>query len=235
MNAERGARNAEFGLGEVGTTGLPSDAVPRFLAFEGPEGGGKSTQVRAVAAALAAAGVPHTVTREPGGTVIGEQIRAVLLGIENRAMLPETEVLLLLAARAQHVAEVIAPALARGEVVLCDRFAGATFAYQGYGRGLPLAELRRLQRFAAGDLVPDLTLLFDLPAEIGLGRRHAAGEVNRLDAAGLAFHRAVRDGYLALAREEAARWCIIDASRPLDAVTTETLSIVGAWLAATRG
>src|SRR4051794_16714972 len=118
--------------------------IPHFIAFEGPEGGGKSTQVRAVARALAAASVAHMVTREPGGTGIGEQIRAVLLGPENRAMLPKTETLLLLAARAQHVEEVLAPALARGEVVLCDRFAGATFAYQGYGRGLPLEELRRL-------------------------------------------------------------------------------------------
>ena len=142
---------------------------------------------------------PVTATREPGGTAIGEQIRGVLLRPENRAMLAETETLLLLAARAQHVAEVIGPALARGEVVLCDRFAGATYAYQGYGRGLNLALLRQLQEFAVGALQPDLTLLYDLPVETGLARRQAAGDVNRLDAAGVDFHRRVRAGYLELA------------------------------------
>jgi dTMP kinase len=175
-------------------------------------------------------GVAHIVTREPGGTAIGERIRAILLGTEHRAMVPKTEALLLLAARAQHVAEVIEPALSRGEVVLCDRFAGATFAYQGYGRGLPLAELRQLQAFAAGALVPDLTLLFDLPVEIGLARRQAAGDVNRLDAAGLDFHREVRRGYLELAHNEPARWRIIDATRPLPEVTAESVSIVAHWL-----
>ncbi len=224
---------ADGSVGESTRTTTPSTPAraPLFIAFEGPEGGGKSTQVRAVAAALAEAAIPHTVTREPGGTAIGEQIRAILLGPENRAMLPKTEVLLLLAARAQHCAEVIAPALARGETVLCDRFVGATFAYQGYGRGLPLDELRRLQAFVAGELRPDLTLLFDLPAEIGLARRQAAGEVNRLDAAGLTFHRAVRDGYLALARADPGHWRIVDATRPLDLVTAETRAIVAALLA----
>jgi len=194
---------------------------PRFIAFEGPEGGGKSTQLRAVAALLAARNIPHLLTREPGGTAIGEA---------NRAMVARTEVFLLLAARAQHIAEVIAPALERGETVLCDRFAGATFAYQGYGRGLPLDELRRLQTFAAGALVPDLTLLFDLPVEIGLARRQAAGDVNRLDAAGLDFHRRVRDGYLALADADPTRWERIDAAAPLDAVTARTTAAIGAYL-----
>src|SRR5262249_44896025 len=126
--------------------------------------------------------------------------------------------------------EVLTPALSRGEVVLCDRFAGATFAYQGYGRGLPLDELRALQAFAAGSLTPDLALLFDLPAEAGLARRHQAGEVNRLDAAGLDFHRRVREGYLALAREEPGRWAVIDATRPLAEVTARTLAVVGDYL-----
>ena len=203
---------------------------PRFIAFEGPEGGGKSTQLRMVAALLAAHNIPHLLTREPGGTAIGEQIRAILLGVENRAMVARTEVFLLLAARAQHIAEVIAPALERGETVLCDRFAGATFAYQGYGRGLPLDELQRLQTFAAGALVPDLTLLFDLPVEIGLARRQVAGDVNRLDAAGLDFHRRVRDGYLALAAADPTRWERIDAAAPLDMVTARTTATIGAYL-----
>ncbi len=226
---QRRGGGAEAG-GDAHPPAPPPVPMPRFIAFEGPEGGGKSTQIHAVAAALAAAGVSHIVTREPGGTAIGERIRAILLGTENHAMLPKTEVLLLLAARAQHVAEVITPALVRGELVLCDRFAGATFAYQGYGRGLPLAELRQLQAFAAGPLVPDLTLLFDLPVEIGLARRQAVGDVNRLDAAGLDFHRAVRSGYLQLAGDEPARWRIIDATRPLAEVTAETVSIVERWL-----
>lgn len=207
--------------------------IPHFIAFEGPEGGGKSTQVRAAAAALQAAGVPVTATREPGGTAIGEQIRRVLLGAENRAMLPETETLLLLAARAQHAAEVIGPALARDEVVLCDRFAGATYAYQGYGRGVDLARLRQLQEFAVGTLQPDLTLLYDLPVETGLARRQAAGDVNRLDAAGVDFHHRVRAGYLELAAGEPDRWATIDATQPLAAVTARTLAIIGARLGVT--
>jgi dTMP kinase len=209
--------------------------LPTFIAFEGPEGGGKSTQVRAAAAALRAAGVAVTATREPGGTAIGEQIRAVLLQPENRAMLAETETLLLLAARAQHAAEVIAPALGRGEVVLCDRFAGATYAYQGYGRGLNLALLRQLQEFAVGALAPDLTLLYDLPVETGLARRHAAGEVNRLDAAGVDFHRRVRAGYLELAAADPAHWAVFDATRPLAAVTARTLALIGERLGVTLG
>ncbi len=209
---------------------------PRFVVFEGPEGSGKTTQVRAAAAALAARGVPVMATREPGGTRIGERLRAVLLGAENGAMLPRTEALVLFAARAQHVQEVIAPALARGRVVLCDRFAAATYAYQGYGRGLPLAELRRVQAFAAapetgaGPLEPALILLFDLPPEVGLRRRVAAGEVNRLDEAGLDFHRRVRAGYLALAAAEPARWVVIDAARPVDAVAAEVQRVLAGRL-----
>jgi dTMP kinase len=141
--------------------------------------------------------------------------------------------LLLLAARAQHAAEVIGPALGRGEVVLCDRFAGATYAYQGYGRGLNLALLRQLQEFAVGALEPGLTLLYDLPVETGLARRQAAGDVNRLDAAGVDFHRRVRDGYLELAAADPARWVVIDATQPLAAVTARTLAIIGERLGVT--
>ena len=198
-----------------------------LIAFEGPEGCGKTTQVRAAAAALRASGVAVTATREPGGTPIGEQLRAVLLDTANGAMMPRAEALILFAARAQHVREVIEPALARGEVVLCDRFAGATYAYQGYGRGLPLDELRRLQTFAAGPLAPALTVLLDLPVEVGLARRGTAGDVNRLDAAGLDFHRRVREGYLALAAAEPERWVVLDAARPVAAVTADVLAVLG--------
>ena len=197
-----------------------------FIAFEGPEGGGKTTQARLAAAALRARGLSVTLTREPGGTAIGEQLRAILLQQSASAMLPQTEALILLAARAQHVREVIVPALERGDVVLCDRYAGATYAYQGYGRGLPLEDLRRLQAFAAGPLLPALTILCDLPAEVGLARRTAAGDVNRIDDAGLDFHRRVRDGYLALAAAEPERWAVVDATAPLDVVRERVLAIL---------
>ena len=239
-NAECGIRNRTEmvrNLPRRGTVegptpdGAPDSAfrIPNsaFIAFEGPEGCGKTTQVRAARATLAACGVAVTATREPGGTAIGEQLRAVLLDPDHRAMMPHTEALILFAARAQHVREVIEPALARGDVVLCDRFAGATYAYQGYGRGLPLDELRRLQTFAAGALTPALTVLLDLPVATGLARRGAAGEVNRLDAAGLDFHRRVRAGYLALAAAEPARWVVLDAARPVAAVTGDVLALLG--------
>ena len=128
--------------------------LPTFITFEGPEGGGKSTQLRAAAAALNAAGVAVMATREPGGTAIGEQIRGVLLQPENRAMLAETELLLYLAARAQHTAEVIRPALEANITVLCDRYSDSTLAYQGFGHGLPLAEVERMDAFATGGLRP---------------------------------------------------------------------------------
>ncbi len=200
-----------------------------FVAFEGPEGGGKTTQLPATAAALAARGVAVMAAREPGGTSIGEQLRAVLLNSHNHAMLPETEALILFAARAQHVGQVIAPALARGETVLCDRYAGATYAYQGYGRGLSLEELRRTQAFAVGGAAapePGLILLFDLPPEIGLARRVAAGEVNRLDEAGLDFHRRVRAGYLELAAAEPGRWVVLDATQSPAMVTAQVLRVL---------
>lgn len=204
-----------------------------FIVFEGIEGSGKTTQARAVARALRAAGRAVTETREPGGTAIGEQLRAVLLDIDNHSMIPHTETLILLAARAQHVREVIVPALTRGDIVLCDRFVGATYAYQGYGRGLPLEELRQLQAFAAGGVVPTLTLLFDLPVELGLARRRLAGDLNRLDAAGLAFHQRVRDGYLRLAAAEPAHWAVIDATRPAPNVTATVLAILDEQLCVT--
>lgn len=212
---------------------MSADEEARFIVFEGPEGGGKTTQVRAAAAALAARGLPVTVTREPGGTAIGERLRAVLLDADNCAMLPQTEALILFAARAQHVHEVVEPALARGDVVLCDRYVGATYAYQGYGRGLALESLRRMQALAAGALAPGLTLLLDLPPDIGLARRATAGEVNRLDAAGLAFHQRVRAGYLALAAAEPERWVVVDARRSVDEVAANVRKVLGERLGLT--
>lgn len=190
-----------------------------FVALEGPEGAGKSTQARLLGQRLGAAGHRVVLTREPGGTPIGEQVRAVLLDHANCAMLPATEALLYSAARAQHVGEVVRPALAGGAIVVCDRFVDSTLAYQGGGRGLGEAELRAVQRLATDGLLPDLRVLLDLPVAVGLARRFAASEpVNRLDAAELAFHERVRAFYRALVAAEPAAWVVVDATRAIDEV-----------------
>ncbi len=203
-----------------------------FITFEGPEGCGKTTQARRLAATLAARGVPVLLTREPGGTPIAEQIRQVLLRPDNDAMLPPTEALLYLAARAQHTGEVIRPALAAGTTVICDRYTDSTLAYQGYGHGLPLAELARMDDFATGGLRPDLTIYLDLPVAVGLARKQGA-EWNRLEEQTLAFHERVRAGYQALIARAPARYLVLDAQRPVDelamvvaSVVTERLSLV---------
>ena len=187
----------------------------RFITLEGPDGAGKSTQAKLLVAAIKKANVRAVLTREPGGTRIGEDIRSVLLGPDSYAMLASTEALLMSAARAQHVGEVVEPALARGEWVVSDRYVDSTLAYQGGGRGLSIDALRQVQEFATGNLQPDLTFLLDLPVEIGLNRRLArAGETNRLDEESFAFHTAVRERFLALATDEPDRWVVIDASQP---------------------
>lgn len=189
-----------------------------FITLEGPEGSGKTSQLPILADYLRAAGFTVLTTREPGGTFIGNQIRAVLTNMENTAMQPRTETLLFLAARAQLVEEVIRPALARDEIVLSDRYADSTLAYQGYGHGVDLATLRALLTFATGGLRPDLTLLLDVESAAGLRRKTSSGEWNRLDAYTLAFHQRVRKGYLQLAADEPARWQIVDASQSADVV-----------------
>jgi dTMP kinase len=198
-----------------------------FVTFEGPEGSGKSTQLGHVATRLRDAGHDVTCTREPGGTDAGERVRDVLLDPGHEALLPTTEALLFSAARAELVARVVRPALHAGHIVLCDRYADSTSAYQGYGRGVSRSWLDTLTHGATGGLVPDLTLLFDLPAEVGLARRRTAGgEWNRLDGEDLAFHQAVREGFLQLAAAEPARWVVLEADRPENAVTAQAWTAI---------
>lgn len=193
-----------------------------FITLEGPEGSGKTSQIRLLAEFLRDRGVDVLATREPGGTRIGDQIRACLHDVANTEMAPEAEVLLYSASRAQLVAEVIHPALAAGQVVLCDRFYDSTIAYQGYGRSLDLRALQQITHFATGGLVPDLTFLLDLDVERGLARRIANdAEMNRLDLEQISFHRRVRQGYHTLAQAEPARWLIVDADRPPEAVQAD--------------
>jgi dTMP kinase len=182
-----------------------------FITFEGPEGSGKSENARHLAAWLAARGVAVTSTREPGGTALGEEVRALVLG-PARAPSALTSLLLFSASRAELVRQVIRPALAAGRVVICDRYTDSTLAYQGYGDGLPLEEIQTVNRLATGGLTPDLTYLLDVPVEVGLARRAGAGDWNGIDARDRAFHQRVREGFLALARMEAVRFRVIDAS-----------------------
>ena len=205
-----------------------------FITFEGPEGSGKSTQARLLAERLQALGCDVLLTREPGGTPLGDQIRSLLLGHEHGEMHATTEALLFAAARAQHVHERIRPQLARGGVVLCDRFADSTLAYQGYGLQQNLRMLRTLTAIATGGTQPDLTLLLDLPVDAGLQRKRQeaqAGEWNRLDARELAFHGRVRDGYQALAASEPRRWLKFDADQPVAALAEQIWLVIAPRLA----
>lgn len=197
-----------------------------FITLEGPEGSGKSTQIKRLAKRLEAMGYPVVTTREPGGTPIGDQIRHVLMRMENKELQPRTEILLFLAARAQLVEQVIKPALQDGKIILCDRYGDSTLAYQGYGHGLDLEQLRRMLEFATDHLKPDLTILLDLDVKTGLMRKKAEDEWNRLDAYEALFHERVREGYLQLAWEEPERWRIVDASQTIDAVQEDLFQII---------
>jgi dTMP kinase len=197
-----------------------------FITLEGPEGAGKSTNRDYLAAKLRDQGVDVLLTREPGGTPVAERIRELLLAPSDEPMCADTELLLVFAARAQHLAEVIRPALARGQVVLCDRFTDATYAYQGGGRGLSRDRIAVLESFVQGDLRPDLTLVFDLPVEVGLGRAAARGRLDRFEQEGRTFFDAVRSTYLARAEAEPGRYRVIDASRSL----AEVQGALDAWL-----
>lgn len=201
-----------------------------FITLEGPEGCGKSSQMPPLVEYLRQQGYDVLATREPGGTPISEQIRAVLLGLENTEMHFRTEILLFQASRAQLVEEIIRPHLAKGGLVICDRYADSTLAYQGFGRQQDLNALRSLVDFATGALKPDLTLLLDIDVEEGLSRRRKGGGWNRTDALELEFYQRVREGYFTLARAEPDRWVIIDAAQPFDQVQADLRKAVAARL-----
>ena len=192
-----------------------------FITFEGSEGCGKTTQLQRLAARL---GAGVAVTREPGGTAIGQAVRHVLLDPASRAMTPMAELLLYFADRAQNVAEVVRPALADGRVVLCDRHVESSLAYQGYGRGLDLADIRRLAGLATGGLRPDVIVLVDVPVEVGLSRVGKRGAHDRLEGEVREFHDRVRAGYEALAAAEPGRWLRVDGARTEDAVFADLWS-----------
>lgn len=197
-----------------------------FITFEGSEGSGKSTQITLLADFLRQQGCDVLTTREPGGTPIGEQIRSVLMNMKNEDMHERSEILLFQASRAQLVERVIRPHLARGGVVLSDRYADSTLAYQGYGRGGDLAKLRALIDFATGGLKPDLTLLFEIDVSEGLQRRNKEGQINRLDALELAFYQRVSQGFCLMAAEEPERWVTIDAARTPADVQADVRQVV---------
>lgn len=198
-----------------------------FIVLEGPEGAGKSMQTALLADWLRQQGWRVVQTREPGGTPAGDAIRAILLQSDNLHLSPRTEALLMTAARAQHVTEVIRPALETGTAVISDRYVDSTYAYQGGGSQLPLEELRPLQAFATQNVLPDIRLLLDLPVGVGLARRHGeADQVNRIDRAPTDFHERVRAAFLALAAAEADQWDIIDASMSIDEVAAAIQSAV---------
>ena len=207
-----------------------------FITLEGVEGSGKSTQIRHLAEALTQTGYTVLQTREPGGTATAEAIRHILLTAStHEPVVPQTEALLILAARCQHVTHLIRPALRRGTVVLCDRFSDSTLAYQGFARGLDLQWLRTANEVATGGLTPDLTLVLDLPVSVGLARRRSdRGEQNRLDHETDHFHRKVRRGFLALAAEEPGRMKIVNANRSAQEVRDELTKIVVGWMTQPR-
>lgn len=198
-----------------------------FITLEGGEGSGKTTHARRLCEWLRTQGLKVLHTREPGGTLLAEQLRNLLLDKSAETIAPETEAWLILAARRQHVDHVIRPALARGMVVVCDRFSDSTMAYQGYGRGLDLRVLRTMNNWATGRLAPQLTLLFDVPVPVGLRRRRSRGTTqNRLDRETEQFHRKVRAGFHALARREPRRIMVIDSTQPLESVAQTVEKLV---------
>jgi dTMP kinase len=194
-----------------------------LIAFEGIEGAGKSTQIRRVAAVLSARSVAVVETREPGGTAVGTEVRRILMQLSETPPTPLAELLLYLADRAQHVAQVIAPAIASGQVVLTDRFSASTIAYQGYARRLDLAMVTRLDAIARQGVAPALTVLLDCPVEMGLQRARGDDRFHREEQE---FHERVRAGFLSLAREDWDRYCVIDATAPPEEIERQAVAAV---------
>ena len=201
-----------------------------FITFEGPDGSGKTTQINPLSDYLIQKGYSVLITREPGGTAIGDQIRQVLSDLKNTGMHPRSETLLFLAARAQLVEQIIKPHLEKGFIVLCDRYADSTMAYQGYGHQNDLDQIKNLINFATGGLKPDLTLLFDMDVEEGLQRKAHGSEWNRLDAYSLEFHQRVRKGYHILAESEPERWVKIEAGQSPEIIQVAIREVVQARL-----
>ncbi|MEW5879655.1 MAG: dTMP kinase [Pseudomonadota bacterium] len=199
---------------------------PRFITFEGIDGAGKSTQIDFVAARLRERGVDVVVTREPGGTAIGEALRELVL---RRPMSARTETLLVFAARAQHLDELILPALAAGRWVVCDRFTDATYAYQSGGRGVPETAIEALERWVHPDLQPDLTFLFDVPPEVAAQRLSAARAADRFEAEQLDFFARVRATYLERARRFPARFVVLDGTQPPEVVRARLVDALDRW------
>ncbi|MBA4290938.1 MAG: dTMP kinase [Pseudomonas sp.] len=206
-----------------------------FITLEGPEGAGKSTNRDYLATRLREQGIDVLLTREPGGTPLAERVRELLLAPSEEPMAADTELLLVFAARAQHLAQVIRPALARGAVVLCDRFTDATYAYQGGGRGLSEARIEVLENFVQDTLRPDLTLVFDLPVEVGLARAAARGRLDRFEQEGQPFFEAVRQTYLRRAALQPQRYYILDAAQSLAGVQQALDNLLPQLLERVRG
>ena len=207
---------------------MPETYTGTFVTLEGPEGAGKTTQLKQLSKQLDVLGIDHIVTRDPGGTPLGRQIRRILLNPENPVN-PMSELLLYQADRAQHVGEVIMPALKEGKLVLCDRYTDSTMAYQGYARGIDFEIIEDLNQVATGGLRPELTILFDLESSEGLSRLHPGGH-DRLEREAIVFHHKVRDGYHQLVKKEPQRWKTIDASKPMTTVQTELRKVLSEQL-----
>lgn len=210
-------------MSRYGTHKCVRNVMTQFITFEGPEGSGKTTQLKLLAERLRAEGRDVVETQEPGGTAIGRQIREILLNPASTALRPTAELLLMFASRAQNVDEVILPALSAGKIVLCDRFTDSSLAYQGAGRGLGAGVVYDLDRIACRGLVPHLTLLIDIDTVTGLAR----AKQTRMEAEPAAFHRAVREAFLQLAGEDSKRIKLIDGARNIDAVAQDVWSQIG--------
>lgn len=198
----------------------------RFITIEGVEGAGKSTVKHFIQDQLSMADIPCITTREPGGTPIAEAIRKILLSEHEEMMSPDTELLLMFAGRAQHISQVILPALQRGQWVICDRFTDASFAYQGGGRGIPLSHIRELASWVQGSLEPDLTLLLDLPVDVGFSRIDSRGAKDRIEKEGVDFFERVRERYLIRSKKFPQRFRVVDANQDFERVKENILEIL---------